>query len=258
MAVVVVPKGLGEQSCRNRLDGMDDRLYFKQLLSGQDFATGNGFAHQMVNHSYCVGDTQTREAVLVDPAYDVHSILSILQHDEMNLVGVVLTHYHADHAGGNIGGHDIEGTAQLLELVDVPVHVQQDEVEFLGHAASLSPDQLEGHNSGDTVAIGQYEIELIHTPGHTPGSQCLLVENRLLSGDTLFLHGCGRTDLPGGDPTELYYSLTQRLDAVPDTAELFPGHHYADDYSSSMADTRRNNSVFRPRSAQEWVAAFAS
>ncbi len=237
---------------------MDDGLYFKQLLSGQDFATKNLFAHQMVNHSYCIGDTQTKDAVLVDPAYDVASILARLREDEMNLVGIILTHYHADHAGGTIAGNDIAGSAQLLELVDVPVHVQQAEVEFLGLAAGLTPSQLEVHDSGGKVQVGKYEIDLIHTPGHTPGSQCLLVENRLLSGDTLFLHGCGRTDLPGGDPTELYYTLTHRLAKVGDAVELFPGHHYSAEFSSSMATTRRENSVFRPNSAEEWVAAFAS
>ncbi len=237
---------------------MDEHFYFKQLTSGRDFAVDNGFAHQMVNHSYCIGDTETRQALLVDPAYDVHSILSVLQNDGMDLVGVILTHYHADHAGGNIAGHEIAGAAQLLELVDVPIHVQQDEVEYLGHAAGLTPDQLKPHQSGSTVKAGKFEIDLIHTPGHTPGSQCLLVEEHLLSGDTLFLHGCGRTDLPGGDPTELYYSLTQRLADVPDTAILFPGHHYSADFSSSMEYTRHNNSVFRPRSAEEWLAAFAS
>ena len=86
--------------------------------------------------------------------------------------------------------------------------------------------------------VGDIPIELIHTPGHTPGSQCFLVDGRLVAGDTLFLEGCGRTDLPGGDPEALYESLTQRLAKVPDDAVLFPGHLYSPEPSATMGETR--------------------
>ena len=112
------------------------------------------------------------------------------------------------------------------------------------------------HDSGDVVKVGEIEVQLIHTPGHTPGSQCFLVENRLVAGDTLFLQGCGRTDLPGGDAAALYHSLTQRLAKVPDDATLFPGHRYAPKGAASMKETRRVNEVFRPRSEQEFLALF--
>ena len=100
------------------------------------------------------------------------------------------------------------------------------------------------------------EIELIHTPGHTPGSQCFLVDGRLVAGDTLFLEGCGRTDLPGSDPIAMYDSINNRLSKVPDDAVLFPGHLYSADPSQSMGDTRRTNYVFRPRSLDEWTTMF--
>ena len=117
-------------------------------------------------------------------------------------------------------------------------------------------DELVVHTSGDVVTVGEIPIELIHTPGHTPGSQCFLVDDHLVAGDTLFLEGCGRTDLPGGDPRLLYESLTQKLAKVPDDAVLFPGHLYSAEPSATMADTRRFNYVFRPRSEQEWLAMF--
>jgi glyoxylase-like metal-dependent hydrolase (beta-lactamase superfamily II) len=104
--------------------------------------------------------------------------------------------------------------------------------------------------------VGDIPIELIHTPGHTPGSQCFLVNGALVSGDTLFLEGCGRTDLPGGDPTALYDSLTQRLAKVPDDTVLFPGHLYSAEPFASLGDTRRYNYVFRPRSLDQWLTMF--
>ena len=106
------------------------------------------------------------------------------------------------------------------------------------------------------MRTGKIELKAIHTPGHTPGSQCFLVEGRLIAGDTLFLQGCGRTDLPGSDPTEMYRSLTQRLAKVPDDAVLFPGHLYSQAPSQPMGTTREANMVFRPGSEEEWLAVF--
>ncbi len=235
---------------------MDERLYFRQLLSGRDFAASDMIARQMVNFSYLIGDRQTGEAVVVDPAYDVGGLFEALEADGMTLVGVLGTHYHADHIGGNMMGHQIQGIADLLERADVPIHLQEPEVEFVSKTTGLTRDVLSGHHSGDTVTVGGIEIELIHTPGHTPGSQCFLVRDCLVSGDTLFLDGCGRTDLPGGDPEELYRSLTDRLAKVPDSATLFPGHLYSAEPSQSMGETRALNVVYRPRSLEQWMMMF--
>ena len=235
---------------------MEDRLYFKQLLSGRDFATDNMIAQQMVNFAYVIGDNVTKEAVIVDPAYDVAGLLGILEADGMTLTGVLGTHYHADHIGGNMMGHNIDGIAGLLEHTDVPIHLQAPELEFVTKTTGLGADQLVAHTSGDSVTVGEIEIELIHTPGHTPGSQCFLVEGHLVSGDTLFLDGCGRTDLPGGDPEELYHSLTGRLSKVPDSAVLYPGHLYSPEPSQSMGDTRARNVVYKPKTAEQWLMMF--
>jgi glyoxylase-like metal-dependent hydrolase (beta-lactamase superfamily II) len=235
---------------------MPDRLYFRQLLAGRDFARSDQIARQMVNFVYLVGDRETGEAVVVDPAYDVAGLLDILQADDMRLVGALATHYHPDHVGGTMAGFSIEGVRELLELAAVPVHVQADEREWVRKVTDAGDDDLVSHTSGDVLQVGEIPIELIHTPGHTPGSQCFLVDNRLVAGDTLFLEGCGRTDLPGGDPSQLYESLTQKLAKVPDDAILFPGHLYSAEPSASMGETRRWNYVFRPRNEQEWLAMF--
>ena len=236
----------------------EDRLYFRQLLAGRDIAQGDPLARQMVNFVYVIGDRETGEAVVIDPAYDVAGILDLLAEDDMRLVGALATHYHPDHVGGDMMGYSIEGVEALLAQHPVPIHVQADEAPWVLRVTGASTSDLVEHQSGDTVMAGEIPIDLIHTPGHTPGSQCFLVANRLVAGDTLFLEGCGRTDLPGGDPAALYESLTQRLAKVPDEATLFPGHLYSAEASASMGDTRRLNFVFRPRNEREWLMMFGS
>lgn len=234
----------------------DDRLYFRQLLAGRDFAKGDPIARQMVNFVYLVGDRATGEAVAIDPAYDIPGLLEIVEADGMRLTGALATHYHPDHVGGSMMGYEIDGVRELLAHAPVPIHVQADEVPWILRTTELSENDLVAHRSGDTVTVGEIPIELIHTPGHTPGSQCFFVDGRLVSGDTLFLEGCGRTDLPGGDPAKLYESLTTKLAKVPDDAVLFPGHLYSAEPSASMADTRRWNFVLAPKTEADWLAMF--
>lgn len=232
------------------------RLYFRQLLAGLDVAEHDPIAQQMVNFVYLIGDRETGEAVVVDPAYDPQGILDVLAADDMRLTGALATHYHADHVGGNLFGHGIVGISELLELAQVPIHVQADEAEWVAKTTGVPTSELAQHASGDVVRVGEVEITLIHTPGHTPGSQCFLVDGKLVAGDTLFLDGCGRTDLPGSNPEDMYYSLTQRLAQVPDDAVLFPGHLYSEKPSATMAETRSRNVVFRPQSLEQWLMMF--
>ena len=244
---------------------VDDRLYFRQLLAGRDFARSDPIARQMVNFAYLIGDRETGEALAVDPAYAPGDLVDLLAADGMRLTGVLATHYNPDHVGGDMMGFSIVGLPALLELVDVPVHVQADEARLVTAVTGVT-DALVAHGHGDVVSVGAVDIELIHTPGHTPGSQCFLVDGclpggrgvspLLIAGDTLFLEGCGRTDLPGGDPEALYDSLTQRLAKVSDDTVLYPGHLYAADPSATMGETRARNYVFRPRNAAEWMAMF--
>jgi len=220
-----------------------DRLYFRQLLAGRDIATADPLARQMVNFVYLIGDRETGEAVAIDPAYDVQGIVDVLAADDMKLTGVLATHYHPDHVGGEMMGYSIEGVHELLDIVSVPIHVQTEEAEYVRKVTNLTDADLVTHSSGDVVMVGNIPIELIHTPGHTPGSQCFMLDGALVSGDTLFLEGCGRTDLPGGDPLALYESLTQKLSKVPDDSILFPGHLYSAAPSAPTADERLTLSV---------------
>ncbi len=235
---------------------MPEGLYFKQLLSGVDFAFEDMLAQQMVNFSYLIGDFATNTAVAVDPAYDISSIVEILESDGMELAGILATHYHPDHVGGEMMGHNIEGIQEVCSRFDVPVHLQKAESPWVTRTTGISRTSLIEHDPGDVVKVGDVEIELIHTPGHTPGSQCFFVRDRLIAGDTLFLNGCGRTDLPGGDPDEMYISIHQRLSKIPNTSILFPGHLYSQDPQATMGEVRMGNYVFRLNSPQAWSQMF--
>jgi glyoxylase-like metal-dependent hydrolase (beta-lactamase superfamily II) len=209
----------------------------------------------MVNFVYAIGDRATRECVVVDPAYAVADLLSTVAGDGMTVVGVLATHYHPDHVGGSMMGHTIEGVTEVLERVNCPVHVQRTEVPWVARTTGIPEQELAAHEPGDRLTVGAVEIELVHTPGHTPGSQCFLVNGRLISGDTLFLDGCGRTDLPGSDPALMYESL-QRLATLPDDTIVYPGHRYSLPSSASMTAIREQNYVFRPASREQWLTMF--
>ncbi len=232
------------------------RLYFRQLLSGRDFAKSDPIARQMVNFAYALGDRAKGEAVLVDPAYAPSELIDAIEADGMRLSGVLVTHYHADHAGGNLFGHDIAGLRGVLEQASVPVHVQKSEVPWVVRAAGVGEADLVAHDPDDRVIVGDLEVRLIHTPGHTPGSQCFLVEGRLVAGDTLFLEGCGRTDLPGSDPAAMYESLQVRLARLPDSTVVYPGHLYSAEPSADLAEVKRWNPVLAPRTSEEWLRLF--
>jgi hydroxyacylglutathione hydrolase len=138
----------------------------------------------------------------------------------------------------------------------VKIHVQSEEAEFVKKVTGVSDNDLAPHGSGDTVMVGDIPIQLLHTPGHTPGSQCFLVDGRLVSGDTLFLDGCGRTDFPGSDPAAMYDSLT-RLASLPDDTLLYPGHNYSPPTASlPMSTVKQSNYVYRPSSKEQWLTMF--
>jgi glyoxylase-like metal-dependent hydrolase (beta-lactamase superfamily II) len=234
---------------------MAGRLYFRQLLSGRDFARDDPVAAQMVNFVYLIGDRQTGEAMVVDPAYRVQDLVETAGRDGMTLTGVLATHHHPDHVGGSFAGHAVEGVRELLATEKVKIHAHRAEVASIKAVTGVSDGDLVGHDSGDVVEVGAIGIQLLHTPGHTPGSQCFLADQLLVSGDTLFLSGCGRTDLPGGDPEALYESL-QRLASLPDEVAVCPGHRYSSASTASLAALRELNQVLVPTTKEQWLALF--
>jgi glyoxylase-like metal-dependent hydrolase (beta-lactamase superfamily II) len=229
----------------------DDRLYFRQLLSGRDFAREDMLAREMRNFAYLLGDKETGDCLVVDPAYAAGELVDALEADGMHLCGALVTHHHPDHVGGSMMGFEMKGLAELLERASVPVHVNSQEALWVSRVTGVPMTDLTQHEHGDKVTVGDIEIELLHTPGHTPGSQCFLLDGRLVAGDTLFLEGCGRTDFPGGDSDEMYRSL-QQLAKLPGDPTVFPGHWYSIEPSASLSEVRRTNYVFRPTSLDQW------
>lgn len=230
---------------------VDDRLYFRQLLSGRDFAAGDAIATQMRNFAYLIGDRETKECVVVDPAYAAGDLVDALEADGMSLSGVLVTHHHPDHIGGSMMGFELKGLAELLERVSVPVHVNTHETEWVSRITGIPRTDLTAHEHGDKVAVGAVDIELLHTPGHTPGSQCFLLDGRLVAGDTLFLDGCGRTDFPGGNVDEMFRSL-QQLSKLSGDPTVFPGHWYSAEPSAPLENVKQTNYVYRASNLDQW------
>jgi glyoxylase-like metal-dependent hydrolase (beta-lactamase superfamily II) len=231
-------------------------LYLRQLLAGRDFGIGDPVAEGMQNFVYLAGDRVARRCMVVDPAWDVPGILEAAAADGMVVEGALVTHYHPDHVGGEIFGHQIEGLPRLMELCPCKVHAHAEEAEGVRFVTGLDKSDLVTHDSGDRVRVGEVEIELLHTPGHTPGSQCFVVRatqhdahGSLVAGDTLFLQGCGRVDLPGGDVDEMYRTLSTRLADLPGDTVLLPGHAYGGE-RASLAEVRRTNPSLQATSLQ--------
>ncbi|WP_326547962.1 MBL fold metallo-hydrolase [Mycolicibacterium sp. ND9-15] len=228
-----------------------DRLYFRQLLSGRDFAAEDMIAQQMRNFAYLIGDRETGDTVIVDPAYAAGDLVDVLEADGMRLSGVLVTHHHPDHVGGSMMGFKLKGLAELLERTSVPVHVNKLEADWVSNVTGIARSELIEHQHGDVVNIGDIDIELLHTPGHTPGSQCFLLDGRLVAGDTLFLEGCGRTDFPGGNVDDMFRSL-QALAKLSGDPTVFPGHWYSMEPSASLSEVRQTNYVYRASNLDQW------
>ena len=231
-------------------------LFFKQLLSGVDIAKSDSSAYQMANFIYLIGDKNTRECVIVDPAWDIDGILEVIEAEEMKLKGSLVTHYHPDHVGGSIFGMNITGLAELIAKSPSPVYVNKHEADGLKQVTGLSDSDLRLTDSEEKLTIGAIDITFMHTPGHTPGSQCFRVEDYLVAGDTLFLQGCGRVDLPGGDSEVMYDTLTRRLAKIQNEVVLYPGHNYGGKPSAPMGDVRETNSYLQIKSLEDWLAVM--
>lgn len=205
-----------------------DNLYLRQIEVGP-----------MENFVYLIGDTAKRECVMIDPAWEVDRVLKIAAADDMKVTGGLVTHTHFDH---------VNGIEDLIAATQGKIYVHKNEAEFLkgmkGH--------LEKVDSGFKLPVGNMEITFLHTPGHTPGSQCFLINNRLVSGDTLFINACGRCDLPGGNAEEMYHSLT-RLAKLGSDVILLPGHNYAEEPTSTIGREMQHNPYYQCHSLHDFL-----
>ncbi len=216
-------------------------LYLRQLEIGP-----------MENFIYLIGDAATKECVIVDPAWDISQVLRTAEKDGMKVVGALATHHHYDHTNG-IG--------DLLTKIGCKVYIHKDDAPYLKDLQN----EITKVDSGHKLKVGNIEITFIHTPGHTPGSQCFLIaptnlplkggeigRGSLVSGDTLFINACGRCDLPGGNAEQLYESL-QRLAKLDENVVLFPGHNYADEPTSTIGQEKRHNPYLQAHSLKDFL-----
>jgi hydroxyacylglutathione hydrolase len=210
----------------------------------------------MANYVYIIGDPATHKAAVVDPAWDIDAIIDLAGRDGYEIDKILITHYHPDHLGGRMMGQNIEGAAEMLSKVKAKVYLNKHEAEGARRIAGLSESDIVKADAGDVVKVGELEVKFLHTPGHTPGSQCFLVDGNLVSGDTLFVNSCGRVDLPGSDPEAMYRSLNQTLRNLDDATVVYPGHHYAPEASTTIGDQKRTNLYMRFATLDDFLGAM--
>lgn len=195
--------------------------------------------HQGDNFSYIIADETTKEAAVVDPSFNADAITKILRDQDLKAKYIINTHHHADHTAGNNNlrsGFHAKIVAHRLSRVDKDVSVVD----------------------GDVIRVDGVAIRVIHTPGHSSDSICLLAGNKLLTGDTLFIGECGRTDLPDGSAEDMYHSLFDKLMKLDDSIEVYPGHDYGSKPHSTIGAERRTNYTLEKRSLEEFLEFMSS
>ncbi|HFE37580.1 MAG TPA: MBL fold metallo-hydrolase [Gammaproteobacteria bacterium] len=182
----------------------------------------------MENLVYIIHDHASQRAAIVDPAWDVPEIIRRAKEIGVKITDILITHGHADH---------INGIDDLLNECDAEVHLLKAEVNF----SELLIKNPTLHYGGDEILLGETKIKILHTPGHSPGSACFLIGGELITGDTLFVFGCGHCKLAGADPNKLFESLSKLKKNMPENTIIHPGHNYAEKTESTMAEQVEGN-----------------
>lgn len=178
---------------------------------------------RMENFIYVIHDYQSNQAAIVDPGWDVGKIVQFCDSYQMQITHVLLTHTHYDH---------VNNLNELLSHCHAEVHLSGAEAQFW----SRSTEKFHLHHDNDVIKLGNTEIKMLLTPGHTPGSTCFHLGDFLITGDTLFVNGCGRCDLAGGNVEEMFYSLNRLRKECPPETIIYPGHNYGITPFSTMAE----------------------
>lgn len=194
----------------------------------------------MENLVYLITDTASRQAAVVDPAWQVTKIIDYANNHDIRITDILLTHSHHDH---------INGVEEVLDASDAELHLLKSEADFW--QADLSRPSL--HYGGDTITLGKTSISVLHTPGHTPGSACYMLDGDIITGDTLFVFGCGRCDLQGGDPEQMFSTLKKIKHELNKDMLILPGHHYADATTSTLSEQIAGNPFLHFEQCDDFV-----
>jgi hydroxyacylglutathione hydrolase len=192
------------------------------------------------NFLYLLGDPETKEMAIVDPAWDVDFLAKEAKRLGYKITKVFLTHAHPDH---------VNGLDRLLSMYQVPVYISKFEYPILRPRVQGLVDVTEK----DKLSVGKINFDILHTPGHTPGCQCFLAQGQLISGDTLFIDGCGRCDLPGSDPKLMYNSLYNILMKLPDETVVYSGHNYGPSPTDTIGNQKQTNPYMQCTSLKEFL-----
>ena len=194
----------------------------------------------MENFLYFLGCAETKEIAVIDPAWDVKYLLAEAKKNGWTITQVLLTHGHPDH---------VNGLPDILKTHDVPIYVSKHESPFYKphhkNIREVSPN--------DVLTIGKIQVKCLHTPGHSPGCQCFLIGNQMISGDTIFIDGCGRCDLPGSDAKAMYNSLYNIIKKLPDDIVLYPGHNYGPTPYATIGEQKKTNPYLQCRNLEEFL-----
>lgn len=195
----------------------------------------------MQNFVYLIGDEVSKEAAVVDAGWDADKIIEIADKEKLKIKKIILTHSHFDH---------IQKVDELASKTASSVYFHEDDSNEIKKSIKNPAIKIVTLKNNDAMNIGNLKIKIIHTPGHTPGAICLLVENKLLTGDTLFVNAIGRTDLAGGDSLKLFESL-KKLKRLGDNIEVYPGHDYGEVSFSTIGGEKKTNPYFKCESKEQ-------
>jgi hydroxyacylglutathione hydrolase len=193
----------------------------------------------MQNFTYVLEDEETKEAVVIDPSWDLDLVIETIERNDLKVKYVINTHHHFDHIIGN------------------DAIVKHTHSKILQHESSTLKNDIKLSNN-EKIKFGNSELTVIHTPGHSKDSICLVGDGKIISGDTLFVGNCGRVDLPGGSAKELYHSLTDIISKLDDNLILYPGHNYGNSPHSTIGKEKKTNFVLQPRTEEEFVDFMGS
>jgi len=193
----------------------------------------------MQNFTYILEDEQTSEAVILDPSWDLDLIVEIIEKNSLQVKYIINTHHHFDHTIGN------------------DAMARKTGAKILQHVSSTLKNDVTV-SEGDKIRFGNSELTVVHTPGHSKDSMCLIGDGKIFSGDTLFVGNCGRIDLPGGSARELYHSLFDIVSKMDESLTLYPGHNYGNSTTSTIGREKKTNFVLQPRTEKEFLEFMSS